>query len=269
MDAGQGQGTSVRGGAGTSGALEQRLASLDKRLNELVQADRRGRIGLLAASAGLLLIVLWFASSLWRMADERFTQEKLQAAFMAKVDVRWPSIQQKLLDEVTEAAPAYTTLAGERAIEILPELSDRFVETFSQIGPELEQEIRTRAEEAMRRVTMKVAEDLRTDFPSFTPERATAIAQRIHDELLADGGGFLNSLDAVIKEEEEKVLGILAKLPVDAAAEQPNEELHKQFTHHVLMMIDAFVAQDKVLEVSAFLDDGQGGTGNVEELPSD
>lgn len=267
MQTGQGQGTSARGDAGTSGALEQRLATLDKRLDALVQADRRSRIGLVAASVGLVAVMLWFASSLWRMAHERFTQDELQAAFMAKVEGRWPSIQQKLLDEVTAAAPAYTTLASERAIEILPELSDRVVESLSNVGRELEDDFRTRSEEAMRHVSTRVAKDLQRDFPSFTPERATAIAQQIHEEFLADGGGFLNSLDTVIRQEEEKVLGILSKLPVDAAAEQSKEDLHKQFIHHFLMMIDAFVAQDQVLDVSAFVDDK--GAANEAEFPSD
>lgn len=248
------QSASVHGSAAPSGELEQRLATLDKRLDELVQADWRGRLGLLAATAALLGMTLWFASSLWRMAEERFTQETLQAAVMTKVEDRWPSIQQKLLDEVTAAAPAYTALAGERAMKVLPELSDRVVDSLAKVGPELEADIRSRSEDAMRRVATKVAGDLRRDFPSFTPERATAITERVHQELLADGSGFIDSLDTVIKQEQDKVLGVLAKFPIDVAARQPEEALHKKFIHHVLMMVDAIVAQYPVPGESVLLD---------------
>jgi hypothetical protein len=239
-----------------AGELEKRLAALDNRLDQLAQADWRGRLGLLAASAALLGMTLWFASSLWRMAEKRFTKEALQAAVMAKVEGRWPSIQQKLLDEVTAAAPAYTALAGEKAMMVLPELSDRVVDSLAKSGPEIEAAIRSRIEEAMQRVAKKVADGLRVDFPSFTPERATAITDRVHEELLADGSGFIDSLDVVIRQEQEKVLGVLGKFPVDAVARQPEEALHKKFIHHVLLMIDAIVAQypvpgEKVLLLDA------------------
>lgn len=257
MHTSHGQGASAHGNATTSGELEQRLVALDKRLDELVQADWRGRIGLLAATAGLLAMILWFASSLWRMAEQRFTEETLQAAVMAKVEDRWPSIQQKLLDEVTAAAPAFTTLAGERAMKVFPELSDRVVNSLAAVGPELEADIRGRSEEAMQRVATKVAADLQRDFPSFTAERATAITERVHEELLADGSGFVDSLDGVIKQEQEKVLGVLAKFPVDAAASQPEEALHRKFIHHVLMMVDAIVAQYPVPGESVLLNDGR------------
>lgn len=254
MHTSQGHRGSLHGSATTPGELEQRLAALDKRLDQLVQADWRGRLGLLAASAALLGMTLWFASSLWRMAERRFTQETLQAAVMAKVEDRWPSIQQKLLDEVTAAAPAYTALAGERAVKVLPELSDRVVDSLAAVGPELEADVRSRSEQAMRRVATKVADDLRRDFPAFTPERATAITERVHQELLADGSGFIDSLDTVIKQEQEKVLGVLAKLPIEATAGQPEEALHKKFIHHVLMMVDAIVAQYPVPGESVLLD---------------
>lgn len=257
MSAHQGQSASGHGNVATSRELEQKLVALDKRLDELVQADWRGRLGLLAATAGLLAMILWFASSLWRMAEQRFTEETLQAAVMAKVEDRWPSIQQKLLDEITVAAPTFTTLAGERAMEVFPELSDRVVNSLATVGPELEADIRSRSEEAMRRVATKVTADLQRDFPSFTPERATAITERVREELLADGSGFVDSLDGVIKQEQEKVLGVLAKFPVEAAASQPEEALHKKFIHHVLMMVDAIVAQYPVPGENALLNEGQ------------
>ena len=255
MQAHQGQAS-----AATSAELEQKIAALDKRLDELVQADWRGRLGLLVATAGLLAMILWFASSLWRMAEQRFTQETLQAAVMAKVEDRWPSIQQKLLDEVTAAAPAVTALAGERAMKVFPELSDRVVNSLAAVGPELESDIRGRSEEAMRRVATKVAAELQRDFPSFTPERATAITERVRHEMLADGSGFIDSLDGVIKQEQEKVLGVLAKFPVEAAASQPEEVLHKKFIHHVLMMVDAIVAEYPVSGETARLDPERTGS---------
>ena len=39
------------------------------------------------------------------------------------------------------------------------------------------------------------------------------------------------------------MLSVLVKFPVEAAASQPEEALHKKFIHHVLMMVDAVVAQ--------------------------
>jgi hypothetical protein len=265
MQTSQEQGVSGHGLATTSKQLERKLAALDKRLDELVSADWRGRIGLLAATAALLGMVLWFASSLWRMAEQRFTQEKLQAAVMAKVEGRWPSIQQKLISELTAAAPAFTTLAGERALQVFPQLTDRVVDSLATVGPELEADIRSRSEAALQRVATKVAGDIQRDFPAFTPERATAITERVREELLADGNGFIDSLDTVIKQEQDKVLGILARLPVEAAAAEPEEKLQKNFIHHVLMMIDAIVAQYPVPGESALHEAGRTGSLAVAE----
>ena len=51
-----------------------------------------------------------------------------------------------------------------------------------------------------------------------------------------------DELRATIAKEQAKIGGMLEKLPVAQTATQTEESLQKQFIHHVLLMVDAIVA---------------------------
>lgn len=247
----EGHGSSVHAAPVRIQDLERRLADLDRRLDQFSQADRLARMAILAATVVAFGMMAWFASSLWRLAEQRFTEDKVQAAVMTKVQDRWPSIQQKLIEEVSMAAPKVGSLAVERVGKMWPQLSERLLASLRSLGTDLEGEVRDRSEAALQRVSAKLTDDIKRDFPAFTAERATTLCERIREELLADGSTFIGELDVVIKQEQDKVAGLLAKLPLSAVADRPEGELHKKFIHHVLMMIDAIVEQQPVPEGNA------------------
>lgn len=242
----EGQGALVHAGPVRIEDLERRLEVFDRRLDQFAQADRLARMAVLAATVLAVTMMAWFASSLWRLAEEQFTEKKIQAALMTKVQNRWPGIQQRLVDEVFSAAPQVGTLVIERLGKVWPQLSERLIASLQSLGQDMETEVRDRSEAALRRVAAKLSDDVRRDFPAFTPERANAMCERIHDEVLADGGAFVGELEGVIKQEQEKVAALLARLPLGKVADLPEGELQKKFIHHVLMMIDAIVEQQPV-----------------------
>lgn len=231
--------------------VDRRLGEFDKRLDQIARSDRIARIAVLAVTLFAFGMMAWFASSLWRLAERRFTEETVQAAVMATVQDRWPSIQRKLIDEVSSAAPKLGTLAVERAGKVWPQLSDRLIASLRSLGEDLEGEVRDRSAAALQRVSAKLTADISRDFPAFTADRSAAFCERIRSELLADGSGFIDELEGVIRQEQEKVGSLLAKLPLAEVADRPEGELQKKFIHHVLMMIDAIVEQQPVSESSA------------------
>ncbi|MEO1992733.1 MAG: hypothetical protein ABGW78_12415 [Pirellulales bacterium] len=223
--------------------LEQQIALISSQLDQMSQANWRGRIGLAAATVALVLLVIWFSYSTYSFLEERFTNEKIESAVMAKANDLLPGMQSKIIEEVSLATPVVAKLAGERALAIMPDLGDRFMGSIEKVGSQIEADIRALVDESLRRVASKAAADVREDFPSFSSEQALAITERVHQELLVEGGDFVESLDEVIEKEQEKIVRIFDQLPVDQAAQQSEEVLQKKFIHHVLMMVDAIVAE--------------------------
>ncbi len=223
--------------------LEHQIASINSQLDQISQANWRGRIGLAAATVALFLLIIWFSVSTYSFLEERFTNEKIESAVMAKANDLLPGMQAKIMEEISLATPVVAKLAGERALEIMPELGDRFMASVEKVGTEIEADIRALVDESLQRVASKAAEEVQKDFPSFSADQALAITERVHQELLVEGGDFVESLDGVVRKEQEKIVRIFEKLPVDQAAQQSEEVLQKKFIHHVLMMVDTIVAE--------------------------
>lgn len=214
-------------------------------------ANRTGRLVLLGGSALLVGMMLLFGASLWRTLQQRMTADKLQAALTAKVETLWEPMSRKLIDEVMQAAPAYGTLASERAAKVLPVLSDRVVAEFGTFAEDMETMIKRRSEAAMERVAGKLKTDLKRDLPSLNDERIGEISATLHERLIEEGGGVAEELQATFMKEQDRISAMLDKLPVDKAAADREADLQKRFVHHALLMLDAIVAETDFTGASA------------------
>jgi len=222
--------------------LEQVIDGLEKRLDELADSQRNVRLTVLGGSLLLLGLMGLFGLSLYSKLQRQLNAVELQNAFMAKVEDVWPALSQKLMDSAMKAAPVYGDLAMKRFEKVRPQLETMVLDETGSFGERLQKSLLKKSEAGMQRVSDKVAQDLKKQLPNVTEKKLDSIEERLRSSLLEEGGGLAEELQAKVMKERDRVEKLLAKLPVDEVARQPEEQLQKQFIHHVLMMIDQMVA---------------------------
>lgn len=237
---------SSRAGGNSVGrkSIEQVIDGLERRLDELANAQRLTRLLVLGGSLLLLGFMGVFGLQLYSTLQRRLNATQLQNAFMAKVDQVWPPLSQKFVDSAMKAAPAYSDLAMKRFEKIRPKLEQMVTDEAGHFGERLQGILLKKSELGMQRVTDRVSQDLKKQLPKLSEAKLDAIEDKLRNSLLVEGGGIADELEVKFKKERTRVEKLLDKLPVDEVAKQPEEKLHRQFIHHVLMMIDNAVAAD-------------------------
>ena len=226
--------------------LEQVIDGLEQRLDELSSAQRQTRLLVLGGSALLMGLMCLFGLRLYGTLQRQLNATQLQNAFMAKVDDVWPPLSQKFMDSAMKAAPAYSEQAMQRFEKVRPQLEGMLLKETEQFAEQLQASLLKKSEAGMQRVTDKVTQDLKRQLPKLTEQKLDSIEEKLRNSLLIEGGGIADELEAKVAKEKIRVEKLLAKLPVDEFAKQPEEKLQRQFIHHVLMMIDQSVAADDV-----------------------
>lgn len=226
--------------------LEQVIDGLEQRLDELAAAQRQTRLVVLGGSVLLLGLMGLFGLSLFSTLQRQLNANQLQNAFMAKVDQVWPQLSQKLVDSAMRAAPAYGEQAMQRLEKVRPQLENMLLQESEQFSQRLQANLLKKTEAGMQRVTDKVTQDLRRQLPKLTEQKLDSVEEKLRNSLLVEGGGIADELEAKVAKERQRVETLLAKLPVEQVAKQPEETLQRQFIHHVLMMIDEAVAVSEI-----------------------
>jgi hypothetical protein len=226
--------------------LEQVIDGLEQRLDELATAQRQTRLLVLGGSLLLMGLMGLFGLRLYSTLQRQLNATQLQNALMAKVDDIWPPLSQKFMDSAMKAAPAYSEQALQRFEKVRPQLEGMVLKETEQFSEQLQASLLKKSEAGMQRVTEKVTQDLKRQLPKLTETKLDSIEEKLRSSLLIEGGGIADELEAKVAKERVRVEKLLAKLPVDEVAKQPEEKLQRQFIHHVLMMIDQSIASDDV-----------------------
>jgi len=224
--------------------LAAAVRRLETRLVEAGRANVLSRWLLTAGSVALLGMMATFGLSLWKGLQQRITEEKLQSALMARVDRSWPRVSQKLTEQVMEVVPEFGTLAAERGEKVWPELSTKLATEAAGFAEGLEKDVRDRSDQALARVSSKLAADLQKDFPKLDEKRIDALAAKLQEGMIGEGGVLAEELQNILSREQERITAMFAKLPVETTAALPEERLQKDFIHHVLMLVDAMVLDE-------------------------
>ena len=222
--------------------LERMVRMLESKLDDTGRSNFLTRMLTLGGMLTLLGMAAYFGSSLWSSVQQKMAPEKVQAALMSKVDSEWPGLSKKLTDEVMEAVPEYSNLALARGTQLLPELSSRLAGEATTFAEDVEKTVRQRADDAMTRVAGKLTSDLKRDFPKLTEARVETLSKKLREGMIGEGSVVADELRATIAKEQTKIGDMLEKLPVAQMATQTEESLQKSFIHHVLLMVDAIVA---------------------------
>ena len=226
--------------------LEQVIDGLEQRLDELATAQRQTRLLVLGGSLLLMGLMGLFGLRLYSTLQRQLNATQLQNAVMAKVDDIWPPLSQKFVDSAMKAAPAYGEQALQRFEKVRPQLEGMLLKETEQFSEQLQASLLKKSEAGMQRVTEKVTQDLKRQLPKLTETKLDSIEEKLRSSLLIEGGGIADEVEAKVAKERVRVEKLLAKLPVDEVAKQPEEKLQRQFIHHVLMMIDQSIASDDV-----------------------
>jgi hypothetical protein len=238
-------GAGARRHDGSSRNLEQVIDGLEQRLDELARSQRLTRLVILAGSVLLLGMMGAFGISLWGTLQRQLNSTQLQNALMAKIDQIGPPLGQKFIDSALKAAPACGEQALERFEKVRPQLETMVLGEAGLFAERFQESMLKKSEAGMQRVGEKVTRDLKKQLPKLTEAKLDQIEETLRNSLLIEGGGIADELQAKVASEKERVEKLLAKLPVEEVAKQPEEKLHRQFIHHVLMMIDRSVAADE------------------------
>jgi hypothetical protein len=226
--------------------LEQVIDGLEQRLDELATAQRQTRLLVLGGSLLLMGLMSLFGLRLYSTLQRQLNATQLQNALMAKVDDIWPPLSQKFMDSAMKAAPVYGEQALQRFEKVRPQLEGMLLKETEQFSEQLQASLLKKSEAGMQRVTEKVTQDLKRQLPKLTETKLDSIKEKLRSSLLIEGGGIADEVEAKVAKERVRVEKLLAKLPVDEVAKQPEEKLQRQFIHHVLMMIDQSIASDDV-----------------------
>ena len=214
-------------------------------LDDLARAQRLTRFLILGGSLLLLGMMGLFGLRLYSTLQRQLNANQLQNAFMAKVDQVWPSLSQKFMDSAMKAAPAYGEQAMQRFEKVRPQLETMLTQEAGQFAERLQASMMQKTEAGMQRVGDRIAKDLKRQIPTLTEKKLDSIEERLRNSLLVEGGGIADELQTKVDKERDRVEKLLARLPVDEVAKQPEEKLQRLFIHHVLMMIDQSVAADE------------------------
>lgn len=249
MNPGNGFGSSDGGErqaeAGSRNNLEQVIDGLEQRLDELAKSQRLTRLVVLGGSLLLMGMMALFGLSLYSTLQRQLNATQLQNAFMAKIDEVWPPLSQKFIDSAVKVAPVYGDLAMKRFEKVRPQLELMVMDESGHFVERLQANLLKKSEAGMQRVGDKIAQDLKRELPNMTEQKLDKIEEKLRQSLLIEGGGIADGLKAQFERERERVEKLLAKLPVDELARQPEEKLQRQFIHHMLMMIDQTVAAEE------------------------
>lgn len=231
--------------AGGRNNLEQVIDGLEQRLDELARSQRLTRLVVLCGSLLLMGLMALFGLSLYSTLQRQLNATQLQNALMAKIDEVWPPLSQKFIDSAVKVAPVYGDLAMKRFEKVRPQLEVMVMDESGHFVERLQANLLKKSEAGMQRVGDKVAQDLKRQLPNMTEQKLDKIEEKLRQSLLIEGGGIADGLKAQFERERERVEKLLAKLPVDEVARQPEEKLQRQFIHHMLMMIDQTVAAEE------------------------
>ena len=222
--------------------LEQVIDGLETRLDELARSQRLTRLVILCGSVLLLGMMGLFGLSLYGTLKRQLSPTQVENALMAKIDQIGPALGQKFIDSAMKAGPAYGELAVERFEKVRPRLESMVLDEAGHFGERLQESLLKKSEAGMSRVGDRIAQDLKRQLPKLTETKLDAIEEVLRTSLLIEGGGIADELQAKVAKERDRVEKMLARLPVDEVAKQSEDTLHRQFIHHMLMMIDESVA---------------------------
>lgn len=222
--------------------LSQAIDHLEKNLDSISRSQRSGRTTVLIGSLLLLAMIGIFGINLFQTLKTQINEETLQAALQAKADELLPTLQDKFTKAAMEAVPTYRELALERLKTLRPKLQAMITEKAKSLANRMPVMLQEKANESLRRVTDKVAADVKTEIPSLTPENVKRLSEITVEGMAIESEKLQKQIQTLTNVEVERISKLLDALPVEAAMNMNEELLQQRFMHNILLIVDRSVA---------------------------
>lgn len=222
--------------------LSQAIDHLEKNLDSISRSQRSGRTTVLIGSLLLLAMIGIFGINLFQTLKTQINEETLQAALQAKADELLPTLQDKFTKAAMEAVPTYRELALERLKTLRPKLQAMITEEAKSLANRMPVMLQEKANESLRRVTDKVAADVKTEIPSLTPENVKRLSEITVEGMAIESEKLQKQIQTLTNVEVERISKLLDALPVEAAMNMNEELLQQRFMHNILLIVDRSVA---------------------------
>ena len=222
--------------------LSQAIDHLEKNLDSISRSQRSGRTTVLIGSLLLLAMIGIFGINLFQTLKTQINEETLQAALQAKADELLPTLQDKFTKAAMEAVPTYRELALERLKTLRPKLQAMITEEAKSLANRMPVMLQEKANESLRRVTDKVAADVKTEIPSLTPENVKRLSEITVEGMAIESEKLQKQIQTLTNVEVERISKLLDAIPVEAAMNMNEELLQQRFMHNILLIVDRSVA---------------------------
>ena len=222
--------------------LSQAIDRLEKNLDSISRSQSSGRITVLIGSLLLLAMFGIFGINLFKTLKTQINEKTLQAALQAKADELLPTLQDKFTKAALEAVPTYRELALDRLKTLRPKLQEIITTEAKSLADRMPAMLREKANESLKRVTDRVAADVKNEIPSLTPEHVKRLSDITVQGMAIESEKLQEQLQTLTSVEVERISKLLDTLDIETAVLMDEELLQQRFMHNILLIVDRTVA---------------------------
>lgn len=199
------------------------------------------RTTVLIAALLIVLIVLGFGWATYRKVSQAVNRETLAVAVQERAKVLVPQVAQKLSEAAQLAAPKYREVAFARLQEVGPELQAKTRASLEALPKDFEKQLTQRFEDVSVRLTKRLGDEIKRDFPALTGDQQEQLLNSLHDELKTHANQITGELESAMLREAERIQQILVKMDPGQLSAADRQKLEERLLHHLIMLADYYV----------------------------
>ena len=148
----------------------------------------------------------------------------------------------KFTKAALEAVPTYRELALDRLKTLRPKLQEIITTEAKSLADRMPAMLREKADESLKRVTDRVAADVKNEIPSLTPEHVKRLSDITVQGMAIESEKLQEQLQKLTSVEVERISKLLDTLDIETAVLMDEELLQQRFMHNILLIVDRTVA---------------------------
>jgi len=166
-----------------AGAVVEKVASVERRVQELVEAYAGVRRAKWTISCGILLVILVFGTLVYSLVAT-FDTERLLELMQRKAVAALPQTSASLRQALLKVAPVYQKEMTKRTEEALPVLQERSRKEFDTLTQNVQKTIKANLEAGLTASLKGQEAKLRKTFPSLKDDKKlNAVSKNLRDAL--------------------------------------------------------------------------------------
>lgn len=235
-------------GSGGDDLTVQQLDALQRDLNSIRQQQSAYRRFMTLAVLCIVVLMLGFGWMLFGSVKRNLNRDELAAAAGERWETLRPQLEAKLSNATLAAMPAYREQAMQRLPVVGPQVRQQIETKLEAFPQRMHQEISGRVDTMLKAVADQNAKDAKEIFPALSEQQAIDVADRLHQEMLAQGAELNEHLDQRLQSEQQKLQTVLTKFDTQSVASKDRDTLERDFVHRLIQLMDYELMTDEPLE---------------------